>query len=183
MGGTDKGLIELNGRPMVDYVVSALRPQVSELLINANRHLEQYAEIGDCPVISDQIQGFVGPLAGMASAMESCGSPFLLTAPCDSPLVAPDLAKRLFQSLKDEDAEISVAHDGERLQPVFALLSRELLPSILCYLTDGHRKIDQWYESRRFTTSDFSDRPDMFLNINTPEQREQLEQMLKANGS
>ena len=69
-------------------------------------------------------------------------------------------------------------HDGERLQPVFALLDRELAPSILDYLETGQRKIEIWYETERFAIADFSDQPDMFLNINTPEERDRLEQTL-----
>lgn len=181
MGGQDKGLIEVNGRAMVDYVVSALRTQVGELIINANRHLEAYAALGNCQVVSDQQQGFVGPLAGMASAMSHCRTPYLLAVPCDSPLIAPDLAQRLYLTLVNQNADISSVHDGDRLQPVFALLSCALLPSIVAYLQTGQRKIDTWYESQRFAVADFSDQPNMFLNINTPEERDQLELALAEN--
>lgn len=178
MGGNDKGLIEVNGRAMIDYVIQALRPQVSELLINANRHVDRYAALGNCQVVHDEIEGFVGPLAGMASAMSHCRTRYLLAVPCDSPLIAHDLAERLYAALDKNDANISSVHDGERLQPVFALLDRELLPSILDYLETGQRKIDRWYETERFAIADFSDQPDMFLNINTPEERDRLEQTL-----
>ena len=181
MGGQDKGLIEVNGRAMVDYVVGALRPQVGKLLINANRHLEEYAALGNCPVVRDEQEGFVGPLAGMASAMRQCQTRYLLAVPCDSPLVAPDLTNRLYLALENNNADISSVHDGDRLQPVFALLSCKLLPSLLDYLNKGNRKIDRWYESERFAVADFSDQPDMFLNINTPEERDQLEIALAKN--
>ncbi len=166
---------------MVDYVIRALRPQVGELLINANRHADEYAALGNCRVIHDEKVGFIGPLAGMASAMSQCRTRFLLAVPCDSPLIAHDLAERLYTALHKNNANISSVHDGERLQPVFALLSRELLPSILEYLDAGNRKIDKWYESERFVIADFSDQPDMFLNINTPEERDRLEQTLADN--
>ena len=178
MGGTDKGLIEVNGRPMVDYVACALRPQVNELLISANRHLDEYAALGKCRVISDNHEGFVGPLAGMASAMAYCQTRFLLAVPCDSPLIADDLAQRLYLALDKNETDISTVHDGERLQPVFALLNRALLPSIINYLDAGERKIDKWYESQGFAIADFSDEPNMFLNINTPQERDQLENQL-----
>ena len=176
MGGQDKGLIEVNGRAMVDYVVSALRPQVGELIINANRYLDEYAAVGNCPVVQDH--GYAGPLAGVASAMSHSRTRFVLVVPCDSPLIAPDLAARLYLALDENQADISAAHDGERLQPVFALINRALAPSVLDYLDKGHRKIDTWYESERLTIADFSDRPSMFLNINTPHERDQLERAL-----
>lgn len=178
MGGEDKGLIEVNGRPMIDYVIRALRPQVSDLLINANRHMDKYAALGNCQVVEDETGDFVGPLAGMASAMRHCRTRFLLAVPCDSPLIAHDLAERLYDALDKNNASISSVHDGERLQPVFALLNRELLPRIHEYLQAGNRKIDTWYETQRFAIADFSDQPDMFLNINTPQERDRLEQTL-----
>lgn len=175
MGGQDKGLIEVNGRAMVDYVIRAVRPQVGKLIINANRNIDKYATLGNCPVISDELAGFVGPLAGMASAMQHCQTPYLLAVPCDCPLIAPDLAERLQLTLDKNKSDVSAAHDGNRLQPVFALLSCELLPSLVGYLEAGHRKIDRWYESQRFSQANFSDQPNMFLNINTPNDRNQLE--------
>ena len=178
MGGRDKGLIEVNGRAMVDYVVSALRPQVDELIVNANRHLDEYAAVADCAVFPDIKGGYAGPLAGMASAMSHSRTRFVLVAPCDSPLIPVDLAERLCRALEVNQTGISSVHDGERLQPVFALIDCVLLPSLLDYLEAGHRKIDTWYESEGLASADFSDQPDMFLNINTPEQRDRLERRL-----
>jgi molybdenum cofactor guanylyltransferase len=179
MSGTDKGLIDINGRPMASYVIAALRPQVGELIISANRNLEEYAGLGgDCEVIPDMVGDFAGPLAGMASAMQAAGTPYLVTVPCDSPLVTPDLVRRLYAALSEEDAEISAATDGERLQPVFALLCCDLLTDLLEYLEAGQHKIDRWYEGRRLARVDFSDCPDMFVNINTPEERIRMEDRL-----
>ena len=175
MGGQDKGLIEVNGRAMVDYVIQALRPQVAELMINANRNFDQYERLGNCRVISDELDGFIGPLAGMASAMRNCRTPYLMVVPCDCPLITSDLATRLLRTLEQNNSDVSSAHDGDRLQPVFALLRCALLPDLMDYLEAGHRKIDQWYETQRFSKSDFSDRLDMFLNINTPGDRDRLE--------
>ena len=122
MGGQDKGLIEVNGRAMVDYVIQALRPQVAELMINANRNFDQYERLGNCRVISDELDGFIGPLAGMASAMRNCRTPYLMAVPCDCPLITSDLATRLLRTLEQNNSDVSSAHDGDRLQPVFALL-------------------------------------------------------------
>lgn len=175
MGGQDKGLVEIDGKPMVVYTVEALRPQCQTVIINANRNAERYRELCGCDVVADSLGDFAGPLAGMASAMQAAGTPFILTAPCDSPLVSARLGARLYEALEKEDAELSVAHDGSRMQPVFALLRCELLGSMVRYLESGNSKIDTWYARHRAALGDFSDEPEMFLNVNTPEDRGDLE--------
>jgi len=178
MGGNDKGLIEVLGRPMVVYVAEALRPWVGSLMVNANRNTQDYARLCECPIIGDRIDGYAGPLAGMASALEASATRYLLAAPCDSPLLASEFGPRLYRALLAEDAEVSVAHDGTRMQPVFVLLRRELLADCLAYLESGGRKIDTWYLSRRLAQADLSEFPDMFLNINTPEDRARIEERM-----
>ena len=174
MGGEDKGLVRLAGRAMVEYVADALRPQVGRLLVNANRNAERYAELTGCEVVADVVGDYAGPLAGMASAMAAAATPLVLSAPCDSPLVAPDLAARMHAALRAQRAEIAVARDAERMQPVFALLRRTLLPDLRAALDGGERKIDLWYARHRVAEVDFSDHADMFQNINTPEERDAL---------
>src|ERR1041385_8160772 len=91
MGGEDKGLMELEpGRPMIAYVVTALQPQAQAVMINANRNIDRYAKYADT-VVMDALPDFQGPLAGIAACLKACPTPYLLTVPCDSPLVAPDL--------------------------------------------------------------------------------------------
>ncbi|MEZ5445784.1 MAG: molybdenum cofactor guanylyltransferase MobA [Gammaproteobacteria bacterium] len=182
MGGEDKGLLRVAGRPMVEHVLRALRPQVSDLLINANRNLERYREFG-VTVVSDFIEGYCGPLAGMASAMKVARTAYVLTAPCDSPFLSEDLAARLHRGLLRDGARIAVADSGERLEPVFALLDRTLLPSLLAYLDAGERKIDRWYAQHPMTRVDFSDEPGMFNNLNTPEELAAAEAMLQARAA
>ncbi len=178
MGGADKGLVEIHGQSMVEYVVDALRAQVGVLLVNANRNLDLYAKLSGSQVITDDIEGYAGPLAGIASAMACCDTPYLMSVPCDSPLLSPDLAERLHAALRAEDAELSVAHDGERLQPVFALMRRDLLASLTRYLDSGERKIDRWYARHRAAVADMADTPHMFLNVNTPDERDRLESLM-----
>jgi molybdenum cofactor guanylyltransferase len=177
MGGTDKGLVELAGRPMIAHVLAALAPQVERVLINANRNLDRYAEFG-WPVVPDEDAGFLGPLAGLAAGLRAARTPLLLTAPCDCPLLAPDLVARLYCALERERAEIAVPFDGERLQPVFALVKRELRDSLVAYLGGGDRKIDRWFEQHRLARADFSDRPENFVNVNDPQERAALESRL-----
>jgi len=151
---------------------------VSALLINANRHLDDYRRIGQCPTIADSIDGYAGPLAGMASAMENTQSRLLLTVPCDSPCIAADYARRMGQALLNGNADICVARDNQRLQPVFALLHTRLLPSLHDYLQQGEHKIDQWYAQHHMVEVDFSDSPEMFFNINTPADHLAMQQHL-----
>lgn len=173
MGGVDKGLVELGGRAMVEYVIDALRGQTATMVINANRNFDQYERYG-VPVVRDRQDGFLGPLAGIASMMAACGTEWLLTSPCDSPEVPADLGARLWRAIVRDDAEIAVAHSGERLEPVFALLRCALREDLEAYLASGERKIRIWYERHRMATADFSDCPAMFVNVNTLAERDAL---------
>ena len=174
MGGVDKGLVEVAGRPMVEHVLAALKAQAGAVAINANRSVDRYARYGH-PVIRDRLDEFQGPLAGMASALAACGTEFVLVVPCDSPLVAPTLGPRLHAGLRSEDADIAVAHDGERMHPVFVLLRRAVLSGLEAFLARGERKIDRWFAEEETEVVDFSDLPDMFLNVNRDEDRIRIE--------
>jgi molybdopterin-guanine dinucleotide biosynthesis protein A len=166
LNGRDKGLEPFSGRPLVEWVVAALAPQVGGLLINANRNQETYGRLG-YPVIADRLDDFQGPLAGFASAMAAANTPWILTVPCDGPFLAPDLAARLVAALAQDDAELAVASDGRRMQPVHALLPVALAPSLAAFLAEGERKIDRWYARHRVALADLSDRPESFANLNT----------------
>ncbi len=166
MEGKDKGLILLNEKPMIEYVINILKPQVGNLIINANRNHEKFSKYG-FKIISDELSGFCGPLAGMASALNIIETRFLLTAPCDSPFISDNLAQRLITALETEDADISVVHDGERLQPVFCLIKKELLSSMTDFLDEGERKIDKWFNQHHVAIADFSDIPHSLDNLNT----------------
>jgi molybdopterin-guanine dinucleotide biosynthesis protein A len=177
MGGVDKGLVPLAGKLMVEHVLGGLRPQVGRVLINANRNRQQYARYG-CSVVSDTLEGYLGPLAGVLSALRVIDTDLLLTVPCDSPLVAPDLAPRMYQALVSRQADLAVAHDGQRQQPVFLLLKRGLAEDLGAYLDSGERKIDRWFARHRLAEANLSDRPDSFINVNEPAEMERLEALL-----
>lgn len=177
MGGVDKGLVSIDSRPMVCYVVDALRPQVTDVLINANRNHDRYREFG-CKVIADGDREFRGPLSGIASGMRAARTPYVAFAPCDAPLLCSDLVRRLYGALSETDSRIAVAHDGAMLQPVFALLDRGLLGDLTAYLDRGGRKIDSWYAIHGYASADFSDVIESFSNINAPADKESLEERL-----
>ncbi|MFZ1536204.1 MAG: molybdenum cofactor guanylyltransferase MobA [Chromatiaceae bacterium] len=179
MGGQDKGLIPFGGQPLVAWIIAALRPQVGPILVNANRNTEAYAALG-YPVVADRLEGFQGPLAGIATAMAVVETPWILTLPCDGPFPPADLAQRLAAALTQADAEIAVARDAERLQPAHALLPVALAPSLQCYLAAGERRIDTWQAQHRLALADFSDCPLAFANLNNPQDAQWLEAQLRA---
>jgi len=181
MRGQDKGLIEINGKMMIQYVLDALKTQVKGILINANRNVSEYEKFG-YPVICDQLKDYQGPLAGIAATMDAAQTKYICTCPCDGPLIAKDLVTRLSYALSStgEDINIAVAHDGKRLQPVYALINCKLYKSLLNYLNSGERKIDRWYAEHNFKAVDFSDTQDCFININTPEDKLTISKQLSA---
>lgn len=171
MGGRDKGLIELAGRPLAAHVLAALSPQVDTVLINANRHGDEYAALG-AAVVPDPLEGFLGPLAGVLAGLENAPGELVVTLPCDSPFIPGDYVTRMRAALETADADIAVASDGKRRQPVFMLLRTGLAADLRAWLEQGGRKIDAWYEGHNVVDADFSDAPDTFININTPEERD-----------
>ena len=177
--GRDKGLIEVSGRPMISHVLDALAPQVEQVIISANRNLDEYRAFG-LPVVTDATRDFLGPLAGIASGLAAARTEWVAIVPCDSPLLAADCVDRLASACEeDERTNIAVAHDGERIQPVFALIRRALLEDLDAFLESGERKIDRWYGQQRMRLVDFSDNTDNFLNINRREDRDMLEARMK----
>lgn len=166
MGGIDKGLQELRGRPMAAWVVERLAPQVDELLINANQNGERYAAFG-YPVVADRIAGFAGPLAGLHAALSTASHPLVATAPCDSPFLPADLIARLSAALASTGAELAVARTFAQAHPVFCLCRRALLPHLTAFLDSGGRKIDLWYSTLQVVEVAFDDEADAFENINT----------------
>jgi len=179
MGGVDKGLVLYRNKPLISYALTILKPQVDSLLINANRNIDSYQAFS-CPVIKDSIDNYCGPLAGMLSAMQAVDTDYILTAPCDSPNISPQLRQRLMESLIMEQADIAVAHDGERMQPVFSLLSCQLKDELQQYLQQGGRKIDLWFSQYKLAIVDFSDQKDSFINFNHLDDLAPNKQKIKA---
>ncbi len=169
MGGVDKGLQPLRGRPMVAWVLDRFAPQVDEVLINANQNLDDYAALGH-RVIADEIGGFAGPLAGLQRGLSEASHGLVATVPCDSPFLPHDLVPRLLSALDHGAAELAVAKTHQQPHPVFCLCRRSLLPHLTSFLREGGRKIDAWYASLRVVEVPFDDEADAFRNINTPDE-------------
>jgi molybdenum cofactor guanylyltransferase len=183
MGGADKGLQNFRGMPMAMYTLMRLGPQVGEVMINANRNLSAYESFG-IPVWPDTLSDYAGPLAGFLTALEHCETEYLVTVPCDTPLFPQDLVARLGEALERDNAEIAMAaareEDGQvRAQPVFSLMKRELMESLVRFTHEGGRKIDAWTAQHRTVLVPF-DRPgddaSAFFNANTLAELHKLEQ-------
>lgn len=174
MGGQDKGLIPLGGRPVISWVIEALRPQVAGILVSANRNLDAYGAFG-YPVTTDSLDDFQGPLAGIASAMAAASTAWIVTVPCDGPHLPRDLVRRLIAALGQDGAEIAVATDGARMQQVYALVPVTLADSLQAFLASGGRGVARWYAQHRVAMADFSDNPQAFVNLNTPDDAGRLQ--------
>lgn len=174
MGGRDKGLLLLAGEPLIAHSIRRLQPQVAELLISANRHLDIYQQFG-CRVIRDSESGFRGPLAGILTALQAAGTPYVLTAPCDSPRLPPDYARRMAAALARDQATVSVACYAGDWQPVFALLPVALQDDLARYLAAGEGGVHRWLRRHQPAVVAFADRPQWFCNINTPDDLARLE--------
>lgn len=165
MGGADKGLFAYQGQPLVVQVIDRLRPQVGRLILSANRNLEAYRALG-FPVVTDGLEGFQGPLAGILAAGGLARGDWLLVCPCDTPLLPLDLGARLLKAAQQRPASVALAHDGARCQQLCLLLRRALLPSMADWLQRGERRVMGWVETQDWTAVDFSDQPGAFRNLN-----------------
>ncbi|MBO67666.1 MAG: molybdenum cofactor guanylyltransferase MobA [Acidiferrobacteraceae bacterium] len=180
MGGRDKGLVVLNGQPMIMWVIARLAKQVSDILINANRSESEYASLG-YSIVPDESADYRGPLAGVASALAVIETPWLVTVPCDTPFVPFDLVERLYDRVMSQNLLVAAAHDGDRLQPVFSIVHRTLLKDLNLYLNSGGRKIDAWFDRHDFAQVEFQDSKEAFVNINDQSSLEKISKLLDAS--
>jgi len=179
MGGIDKGLIPFLGQPLIASAISRLQNQVGSILINANRNITQYATYG-YPVILDETPDFSGPLAGFSAGLQACKTPYLLTSPCDSPMLPLDLGVKLAEQMTRGDFELVYASSKENdgkvwTQPVFCLMRADLLKSLQNFLAKGDLKIDRWFKELHSSAVVFEN-ASAFANVNTPEELKILEE-------
>lgn len=189
MNGDDKGLLKFRGTPLIQHVKQRLAPQVGPLLINANRHLHDYA-LYACTVLPDHVlhsngvqtliadqsrTEYAGPLAGIEAGLSECRTAYMATAPCDSPFLPLDLVEKLSTALLRQQADIAVAickemqPDGsfvKRSHPVFSLMKTSVLESLRAYLHANGRKVRTWQATLKVAEVIF-DEQEAFYNINT----------------
>ena len=179
MQGEDKGLLTLANKPLIAHVIERLTPQIGHICISANRNQAQYAQTG-LPVISDLLNDYPGPLAGIYSALAQCESEWLVVVPCDTPGLPTDLVKRLCQAVIENEVPVAVVHDGHYLHATFCLVHRSLQQDLLDFLQQGERKTRLWLTRQPHAICDFSDQPSAFVNINTPEELAEYDRSLIA---
>ncbi len=182
MNGVDKGLVLLQNKQLIQHVIARLKPQVDEIFINANREIAAYEAFG-LPVLQDEndqgtLEKFIGPLAGFSLGLQHAKHDYVLTVPCDSPLLPLDLAERLLNGMTASRADIAVTSSDNNTHPVFCLMKKSVLPSLLAYIESGERKVSTWQKSQQYVEVDFSDCSEAFVNLNTFDDLNALELML-----
>lgn len=174
MGGVDKGLVDHQGKPLVAHVLERIQPQVDHVLINANRHLDEYQRFG-VPVVTDANDQFEGPLAGMQAGMQHAATDWIVSVPCDSPLLPLDLVSRLksavalAQQLHKQVNNLAIARSQSGTHPVFCLMPRTLHNDLDQFLAQGQRKVSAWQAQHPHVYVSFEDEQ-AFTNINERQQ-------------
>ena len=174
MGGVDKGLQPLQGKPLFQFIYDRLHSQVEHISVNANRNQAIYAVAG-LPVFGDKIEGFQGPLSGILTALEQSETDFVLFVPCDSPFFPDNLLEKLKSAVVFHGVSIAYVHDGEREHPTFCLMARSLKEKLAAYLAAGDRRMLQFMRQNGAVSVDFSENKAAFTNINT------LDELLQFN--
>ena len=184
MGGGDKCLRPLGGRPLLAQVIERARPQVGALLLNANGDPARFADFG-LPVAGDVVPGHAGPLAGVLTGLEWArermpGAEWVLTIATDTPFFPRDLAARLLAAVAAERAELACAASRGRAHPVFGLWPLALAGELRQALVEEDlRKIDAWTARHRLAVVDFpADPVDPFFNTNRPDDLAEAERLM-----
>ncbi len=180
MGQRDKAWMMFEGKPMIEHILARLKPQVGSIIISANKNLARYQALNE-KIVPDVFENFCGPLAGWHAALMAAATPWLVFAPCDSPRMPTDLVARLYDALADKTLPcarpcVVVPSTKKGLHPVFALLHRDLLPSLTQYLESGERKAESWCRAQEMIEVSFDDESDAFCNINTEQDLRYFEQ-------
>jgi molybdopterin-guanine dinucleotide biosynthesis protein A len=172
MGGGDKGLLPLGSSTILGHVIDRLAPQVAGLALNANGEQDRFASFG-LPVVSDSIDGFAGPLAGVLAGLDwaaARGADHIVTAAADTPFFPADLVPRLLMAAEDQGHPIALARTDNGRHPTFGLWPVALREDLRIALTEGVRKVVQWTDKHGTAMADFpTGRFDPFFNVNTPE--------------
>ena len=186
MGGGDKCLRPLAGRPLLAHIVDRAKPQVGRLVLNANGDLARFAEFG-LEVVADDVPGFAGPLAGILAAMDwaAANAPdarWLASFPTDAPFLPADLVARLRAAAEAEGKPLACAASAGRSHPVVGLWSLALAADLRRALVDeGVRKIDLWTARHGVAEVSWPTEPvDPFFNANRPDDLAEAERLLTA---
>ena len=182
MGGGDKGLIRLGGRLVLDHVLDRLKPQVSQVMLNANGDPTRFADYG-LPVVPDSVEGFAGPLAGVLAGLEwardNTQAEWVATAATDTPFFPVDFVTRMLAAIEAAGADMACAASDGRHHPVFGLWPVRLAADLRhALMEEGIRKVDLWTARHKLVAVEFATQPhDPFFNVNRPEDVEEAERI------
>lgn len=184
MGGGDKTLRLLAGRPILDRIIDRVRPQVGRLVLNANGDPARFAMTG-LEVVPDVVPDYAGPLAGVLSGLDWAaenvpGAPWVASFATDAPFQPADLVERLLAAVERESADMACARSGGREHPVFGLWPVRLRHDLRRAMAEeGIRKVDVWTARYRLAAADFDADPvDPFFNTNRPDDLAEAERLV-----
>ena len=183
MGGGDKPLRRLGGRPLLDHVIERIRPQVADMVLNANGDPARFAAWG-LPVVGDPLPDFPGPLVGVLAGMRWAravhpGVSTILSVATDTPFLPGDLVARLEAARAAAGVRLACAASGGWTHPVIGLWAVDLADALEAALRGGMRKIDAWTAGIGIAHAAFEGRPDPFFNANSPGELAEAEEYLK----
>ncbi len=178
MGGGDKGLLPLQGKPLLSQVIERLKPQVEQIVINANGEPDRLKAFM-LPVVADSIEGFAGPLAGVLAGMDwaaARGARSIVTVAADTPFFPLDLVKRLKNAGPLSLAATPMPNTKTGFHPTFGLWPVALRDDLRKSLEAGTRKVLVWTDRHSATTAFWQDES-AFFNVNTPDDLARAETM------
>ena len=187
MGGGDKCLRLLAGKPVLAHVIERAKPQVAALALNANGDPNRFAAFG-LPVVADSVAGFAGPLAGVLAGLDWAardvpGATHVASFATDAPFFPRDLVAALKDGMREGPYELACAVSGERVHPVFGLWPLALREDLRAALAGGLRKVDEWTGRHRLVEVEFPAAPiDPFFNANRPEDLAEAERLAPLAG-
>jgi len=177
LGGVDKGLEPVAGKPLIEWSISPLRPLVKRLLINCNRNHPRYQALAD-QVVEDRRQDFAGPLHGVLSGLEVCQASHLLVLPCDTPLITGAVLQQLIDAARLAPEKITVARSPDGWQPLHVIIPAHYRDDLAQWLSEGNARVRGWYQNHPHQLVECSDQ-DAFFNLNSDQERAQLLEKLR----
>jgi len=165
--GQDKGLVKANQLSLIEHVIKQIQPQVNQLIISANRNLDEYRQLG-FPVYPDSTGDFAGPLAGILTALEHINDGLLAVVPCDMPDLPANIINRLCQQLHQARADICSVSNNNRTQPLLSIMHKRVQKNLQQFLINDNHKVLEWLEQQNNTMLDLSNHP-VLCNINNIE--------------
>lgn len=165
--GADKGLLEYSGKPLIAQITEALRPQVSRIIIIANRNLDVYARYGD-QVLSDLFPDYAGPLAGIHTGIAATTTPYALIVACDMPQLSPNISELMLAALTKRNANLCITRDASQLQPFPMLVDVTKCKNNLEYAAGEHHAVMKWLDTQIVEVISLDENTKL-ININTQE--------------